>query len=240
MQYTGGGRAWQFLKKNPQYIVDWWMWAAGTPLPQGDPVPDPEADARGGRGRRRMGHSRLGRSAGRGRAVVAVLAGGADPGSGAEGGGSGLCGARRDAGSTAVGCAHVRWGHGAQGRTGQRVGPASVRRCGRRGFGGRFRARRARRPRIAASAAQCGRPLAHRGFERKEPRQRVPDWELLLALEMSQADESPRAIGKAIRKKASIGKGQWSDSDLRAIARRRIKKAEWLMTEGYLELAAGL
>ena len=39
MQYTGGGRAWQFLKKNPQYIVDWWMWAAGTPLPQGDPFP---------------------------------------------------------------------------------------------------------------------------------------------------------------------------------------------------------
>lgn len=27
---TGGGRAWQFLKRNPRFIVEWWMVAAGT------------------------------------------------------------------------------------------------------------------------------------------------------------------------------------------------------------------
>ena len=86
----------------------------------------------------------------------------------------------------------------------------------------------------------------------------MPDWQLLLALDMSRAGDSAREIGKAIRareieeairerkvnkavrKKGSIPKGEeWSDSALRAMARRRVEKAEWLMTEGYLELAAG-
>ena len=39
MKYTEGGRAWQFLLRNPEYIVDWWIWAAGRPPPQGDPFP---------------------------------------------------------------------------------------------------------------------------------------------------------------------------------------------------------
>lgn len=99
--------------------------------------------------------------------------------------------------------------------------------------------------------------MAHRGFERKEPRQRVPDWQLLLALDMSQAGDSAREIGnairereieeairerkvnKAVRKTVSIPTGEWSDSALRAMARRRVEKAEWLMTEGYLKVAAG-
>ena len=86
----------------------------------------------------------------------------------------------------------------------------------------------------------------------------MPDWQLLLALDMSQAGDNAREIGKAIRareieeailerkadravpKKGSIPKGEeWSDSGLRAMARRRVEKAEWLMREGYLELAAG-
>lgn len=39
MKYTGGSRAWQFLKRNARYVVDWWMWSAGTALPRGEPFP---------------------------------------------------------------------------------------------------------------------------------------------------------------------------------------------------------
>ena len=36
---TAGKRAWQFLMRNPGYVMDWWMWGAGTPPPQGAPFP---------------------------------------------------------------------------------------------------------------------------------------------------------------------------------------------------------
>ena len=39
MSNTGGARAWRFLKRSPRYIADWWMSAAGTPPPQGQPFP---------------------------------------------------------------------------------------------------------------------------------------------------------------------------------------------------------
>ena len=56
---------------------------------------------------------------------------------------------------------------------------------------------------------------------------------------MFQVRDSQRDIGKALRKRMRIAKGTWSDSSLRALARRRIKKGEWMMTEGYLKLARG-
>ena len=67
----------------------------------------------------------------------------------------------------------------------------------------------------------------------------MPDSELLLALDMFQAGRSEREIGKALRKKTRIAKRTWPDSALRALARRRIEKGQWMMAEGYLELAAG-
>ncbi|MDE0407758.1 MAG: hypothetical protein OXN81_07840 [Alphaproteobacteria bacterium] len=39
MSNTGGARAWRFLKRNPRYIVEWWMSAAGVPPPRGKPLP---------------------------------------------------------------------------------------------------------------------------------------------------------------------------------------------------------
>ena len=39
MKNTGGGRAWKFLKKNPGFILDWWMLAAGVPPAEGEPFP---------------------------------------------------------------------------------------------------------------------------------------------------------------------------------------------------------
>ena len=35
----GAASAWQFLKNHPDYIVDWWMAAAGMPRPDGEPFP---------------------------------------------------------------------------------------------------------------------------------------------------------------------------------------------------------
>lgn len=36
---TGGARAWRFLKRNPRYIVEWWMSAAGARPPPEKPFP---------------------------------------------------------------------------------------------------------------------------------------------------------------------------------------------------------
>ena len=36
---TGAATAWQFLMNHPDYIVDWWMAAAGMPRPDGEPFP---------------------------------------------------------------------------------------------------------------------------------------------------------------------------------------------------------
>ncbi len=36
---TGAGRAWDFLQRNPVYIVEWWKTAAGIPPAQGEPFP---------------------------------------------------------------------------------------------------------------------------------------------------------------------------------------------------------
>jgi len=36
---TGAKRAWEFLKRNLDYIVDWWTLAAGRPPAQGEPFP---------------------------------------------------------------------------------------------------------------------------------------------------------------------------------------------------------
>ena len=36
---TGAATAWQFLMNHPDYIVDWWMAAAGMPRPEGEPFP---------------------------------------------------------------------------------------------------------------------------------------------------------------------------------------------------------
>lgn len=36
---TGAKRAWDFLQRNPAYIVDWWKTAAGIPPAQGEPFP---------------------------------------------------------------------------------------------------------------------------------------------------------------------------------------------------------
>ena len=35
----GAWTAWQFLMNHPDYIVDWWMAAAGMPRPDGEPFP---------------------------------------------------------------------------------------------------------------------------------------------------------------------------------------------------------
>ena len=39
MNNTGGKRAWDFLRRNPDHIVDWCIWAFGTPPAQGEPFP---------------------------------------------------------------------------------------------------------------------------------------------------------------------------------------------------------
>lgn len=39
MSNTGGARAWKFLKRNPRYIAEWWMSAAGVPPARGEPFP---------------------------------------------------------------------------------------------------------------------------------------------------------------------------------------------------------
>ena len=35
----GAASAWRFLRKNPNYIVEWWTEAAGIPRPEGEPFP---------------------------------------------------------------------------------------------------------------------------------------------------------------------------------------------------------
>jgi len=80
--------------------------------------------------------------------------------------------------------------------------------------------------------------VASRGVQSKEPRPRVPDWELLLALDWTWEGRSKREIGLALRPGSSV-QGLWSDSELRSLAKRRIKKAEHMAKVGYLALAAG-
>ena len=256
MKYTEGGRAWQFLMRNPDYIVDWWIWAAGTPPPQGDPFPirrqtrEEEAaaakwgilaweDPLAGDGALSpfwQAAPTLEAVPVPGNPIFAELL---------ETPGARLSGVRMSDGATVLkaeeGNASVQLRIADRDSFDFTCGVALV------------------TPRVSTCGSGCaGRPICgHRGFERKEPRQRVPDWQLLLALDMSQAGDSAREIGnairereieeairerkvnKAVRKKVSIPKDEWSDSALRAMARRRVEKAEWLMTEGYLKLAAG-
>lgn len=39
MNNTGGKRAWDFVRRNPDHILDWCIWASETPPAQGEPFP---------------------------------------------------------------------------------------------------------------------------------------------------------------------------------------------------------
>ena len=66
------------------------------------------------------------------------------------------------------------------------------------------------------------------------------DRELLIAVEKLAARKSQRRIAAAIHGEAAVAGDRWdNDSKLRARIRRLVRKAEFLMKDGYLELAAG-